>query len=942
MFKLNNELTLLLINEPTLGLLLYNKQNKDDHTLMLKQKLFANDPDSFYGLAYSIKDFSVTKNDEKTSYAGIWFPLNKVSALFKLYKNQNVLLDECSTYLIEHLMNVEELANTRKVIPTRDANWSIDKSVSQSNPPLFPYMVERGETGLKIKRMQEEDWKQFIHSFIQYMMCSTSLYESHVKPYVDDLLSTETNEAMTTWTKSLQIPLKCYTLSQHLYPLCLKKWNGKTDDPFQVVLLIHEPEAENSPWTIELYMKEWVSEKIVPIKSLFEGDHPFLVNPFPYYKMLYSNIKNIVPINRMCFDTPTLMLSLEELTDLLMHKTDEIEAASIAILIPDRWKENHVIPQAKGVIYSEEEGSNSQSTNWRNSKISLSFLIDNHEISEFQFKQWVEEKRQLIFFNNHWVKWDLLQAEKLLKEYELASVSEELIYDVWRQTLAPNNLEEQRSDATIQWCLDKSVLNTFSLYSHHQLEDKWSNTLRSYQKEGALWLLKMRAAKLGACLADDMGLGKTVQTIAYLETVKLKENENQPFLIVCPTSLVENWVSEIQSFAPSFTFYVHAGKPSERRAMLQNCKVDIIISSYPLTLRDSQYFEKQNWSALILDEAQRIKNVNSKQRKAIKNINSNHKIALTGTPIENEPKEIWSLIDLLNPGFLRDEEWFTKNFLTNKNVEQALDKLKTLVNPFILRRTKKQFKHELMLPNKKEIKHIIALTKEQKVLYEAVVEELLEDLPSYSMLEKRSRLFQAITQLKQICNHPAHFTKESNIANMKGRSNKWDTCMSLLAHNQVEAKQTLLFTQYRYIGNLLQKAIAKELNTTVPFFHGQLSMKDRQNMITSFQAERRYPVMIISLRAGGFGLNLTNASEVIHYDRWWNPAVEDQATDRVYRIGQKRDVTVHTFISEGTIEQKLDNLLQEKKALQQSLLQSTSVPLWELNDTEIASLLKLR
>ncbi|MCD8511001.1 MAG: DEAD/DEAH box helicase [Bacillus sp. (in: Bacteria)] len=324
-------------------------------------------------------------------------------------------------------------------------------------------------------------------------------------------------------------------------------------------------------------------------------------------------------------------------------------------------------------------------------------------------------------------------------------------------------------------------------------------------------------------------------------------------------------------------------------------------------------------------------------------MNTYHVVALTGTPVENDPIELWSIIDLLNPGYLKDQAWFQSKFLHGGTDEgDQLEQLKTLVSPFLLRRKKEQFVKELGLPEKRIIQHTVPLSDEQKILYEAVVNDLLIDYAELSLVEKRSRVFKAITKLKQICNHPAHYLKEPSIHRMMDRSGKWDLCLELLEKNWREGKRTLIFTQYRYLGNMLQQFILQEWGIEIPFFHGQLKIEKRKELIDKFQKEKKDPFLLISLRAGGVGLNLTAATEVIHFDRWWNPAVENQATDRVYRIGQKEAVTIHTFTAKGTIEEKMNQLIGEKLTMQDALLNGSASPIWKLDDEEMLALFSLR
>lgn len=938
------------------GVLLTNKESAkrkpDSDSLIFKHHLFRHDAESFYGFSYEIRNITYLENNIPTTMEGVWIPIANLSTLLShmsTWKNDDNLVLDKTTLSFQQLLHViQNQLVDKKFIPGRNGEWELEKGMEllthASLPPVLSEKLD-GSNQFETKREQINAHHQFFNQYLQHVVLRD--FDKWVHPYYQSLLL-QKDKQIQLWIKALQRPMDQYLLSEHLYPFALKSWNGKTEKPFQFQLLVQEGHGQSSPWTLKLYVKEWATGNYHSIEGIYNGKHPFLTNPMPFIKDQWKRLKNVYPIAMMKLENGECKLSLEEITHFLFHQTSEIEKQGVTVLIPDQLGERFAKPKIMGTIHPVEQVSDS---NYRSTRISWTFLINGMTVDDIQFKEWVEGRQEMVYIHNHWVRWDLALAEKLYKEYQNSS-RESAFYNNWRKAFLAENiplndeLEIDKYDGTdgeIQWSFSHSW-EQIKYKETTPFTNKWESLLRSYQRDGVQWLLKMREYGLGACLADDMGLGKTIQTIAYMDMTKTVYQE-KPFLIICPTSLVTNWVQELEKFASNLSIYVHEGKPVERRARWKEAylRSDIILCSYPLAVRDMGIIQGFQYLCLVLDEAQRVKNVQTKIRNAIRKITSTHIIALSGTPVENDPMELWSIIDLLNPGYLKDQDWFQSKFLQRDNDEgEKLKQLKALVNPFLLRRKKEQFAEELELPEKRLYQHTVPLTDEQKVLYEAVVNDLLEEYLELSVVEKRSRVFKAITKLKQICNHPAHYLKEPSIHHMTGRSGKWDLCIDLLEKNWRAGKRTLIFTQYRYLGNLLQQFIHQHWNVNVPFFHGQLSVSKRKELVDKFQKEQTDPFLLISLRAGGVGLNLTAATEVIHFDRWWNPAVENQATDRVYRIGQKRAVTVHTFLTEGTIEEKLNQLIGEKLSLQDALLNGAASPIWKLSDEEMLALFQLR
>jgi SNF2 family DNA or RNA helicase len=471
--------------------------------------------------------------------------------------------------------------------------------------------------------------------------------------------------------------------------------------------------------------------------------------------------------------------------------------------------------------------------------------------------------------------------------------------------------------------------------------------MRPYQIRGYSWLAFLRRWGLGACLADDMGLGKTVQAIALLLTQRAERGDGAaPALVICPTSVVGNWKREVERFAPGLRVMVHHGgdRASGEEFLAAAREHDLVISTYGLVRRDVEDLARVQWGDVILDEAQNIKNPQAKQAQAVRSLPAANRIALTGTPVENRLSELWSILQFLNPGFLGSQAGFRRSFalpIERYQDRDAAERLKGLVGPFILRRLKSDPAIIQDLPDKLEMKVYCSLTAEQATLYEAVVNESLERIRSAEEgIERRGVVLGALTRLKQVCNHPAHFLGDGSP--LPGRSGKLDRLGEMLEEALLVGDRALVFTQYAEMGHMLRAYLQSLFGVQVLFLHGGTPQKKRDDMVARFQMEDGPPILLLSLRAGGTGLNLTAANHVFHFDRWWNPAVEDQATDRAYRIGQARDVQVHKFLCAGTLEERIDQLIESKKALAASVVSSGEGWLTELSTDELRDLMALR
>ncbi|MEM7028563.1 MAG: DEAD/DEAH box helicase [Chloroflexota bacterium] len=479
--------------------------------------------------------------------------------------------------------------------------------------------------------------------------------------------------------------------------------------------------------------------------------------------------------------------------------------------------------------------------------------------------------------------------------------------------------------------------------------------LRPYQQYGYSWLDFMQRWGMGACLADDMGLGKSIQTITLLLAEKEQQGQLQgPVLLVAPTSVVSNWAMEVQRFAPTLITHQHQGPDRLRKkAFIKQAKqVDLILTSFSLIRQDQETLQQIDWYGVVLDEAQNIKNPATKQARAIFQLKTQFRLALTGTPVENRLSELWSIMQFLNPGYLGSRQNFRAAFalpIERYHDEDATQKLRQMTAPFILRRLKSDRSVIQDLPEKNEMKIYYQLSQEQATLYEAVVQDSIEKMTESDGIERQGLVLGMLMKLKQICNHPAQFMHQAGETvrfdsqdDMK-RSGKLARITEMLTETMTVGDRSLIFTQFKEMGDILTTHLQQSIGVSPLFLHGGIPAKKRPAMIRRFQEDSDGPpVFILSLKAGGTGLNLTRANHVFHFDRWWNPAVEDQATDRAFRIGQTRQVQVYKFVCLGTLEERIDEMIESKKALADSVVGRGENWVADLSTQELRELVTLR
>lgn len=602
-------------------------------------------------------------------------------------------------------------------------------------------------------------------------------------------------------------------------------------------------------------------------------------------------------------------------------------------------------------------------------KLSLDTMLDfdwqlaigDQLLGEEEFQQLVSLKQPLVQMRGQWIEVKAEEIEALQGLWKRKQKGQQIsLLDILRSGIIPSEsvgasmVESKNAEImglpvshlevegwlqkTLEHLQDRKQLQMFSV------PRDFHGQLRPYQLRGFSWLRFITDLGLGACLADDMGLGKTIQCLAFLLSLHEDRQAAGPVLLICPTSVVGNWQREADRFAPGLRSIVHHG-PSRLTGedfIREAGKTQLLISSYSLLSRDYELFKQIAWQGIILDEAQNIKNPETIQARTVKSLDSHFRIAMTGTPIENRLQELWSIMDFLNPGYLGNMNSFNKKFavpIEKYHDQESSQKLSRTVVPFILRRKKSDPGIAPELPEKLEDKTYCSLIKEQATLYEAVVQDSMTRLENLEGMERRGVVLATLLKLKQLCNHPALLLKDHSP--LPGRSGKLNRLEEMLEEITSRGEKALIFTQYAEWGTLLRDYLQKKLGQEVFWLHGGTPRMAREQMIQRFQEDEQPAIFILSVKAGGVGINLTRANHVFHYDRWWNPAVEEQATDRAYRIGQNRNVEVHKFVCAGTLEEKIDELIEKKRALGSEIIGNGEDQLTELSTDELRKMLSL-
>lgn len=622
------------------------------------------------------------------------------------------------------------------------------------------------------------------------------------------------------------------------------------------------------------------------------------------------------------------------------------EEAGIMCRVPDWWKKkkNNL---GLSIIVGEKEPS----------KVGLDAILDfspvfkmgDEFLAEKELREFLKMAEGLIKYKGKWIEINKNRLEVLLQAFdkvkELTEKGELSIGEAMRLELKGNELldisadEVEISISNGQWL--KSTMKSLiqpKILAEVTTVSSFHGVLRPYQENGYQWLYQMSKLKFGACLADDMGLGKTIQMIAYLEYTRIHYGGQA--LLVLPASLIGNWQAEIERFAPEMPYQILHKTAVKGNGTIQ-IKEDsfLYITTYGMASR-LEDLKNKTWDYLILDEAQAIKNPGTKQTKTIKQIPAKMRFAMTGTPIENRLGDLWSLFDFLNQGLLGTAKEFTSFTAELKEYSGGYTRLRKMIQPFILRRLKTDKNIISDLPDKLEINSYTTLTNKQIALYKQLIKQVEEKLLNAEGIERKGLVLSTIVKFKQICNHPDQYIGREEFK--PSQSGKFEQLGEICETIREKHERVLVFTQFREMTEPISDYLVKIFGKKGFVLHGGTPVKKRSEIVAQFNGEQYIPYMVLSLKAGGVGLNLTAANHVIHFDRWWNPAVENQATDRAFRIGQTKNVMVHKFITKNTIEEKIDIILEEKRKLSGDILSSEGEQwITEYSNEELMNLFSL-
>ncbi|AOV08810.1 DEAD/DEAH box helicase [Sporosarcina ureilytica] len=745
-------------------------------------------------------------------------------------------------------------------------------------------------------------------------------------------------------------------------------WPGEsqTTIPVRTALRLTEPEEESdsTEWLLETIVinergRHWtpaIRKKHLPIaEALTERWKPYATEILKRQSEMLSFLQSLQPERQDQF--LSIPMADAEVRIFLQEDLPLLQSFGYPVILP-AWLKS--ITESKMRVRTNASVQSYQSATGLDEVLAFdwSFSLGGNEIDQQSFQRLVDENREYIRSGDEWFHIDPVWLQKIRDLMERADAGEwtvkDLLFQEIPEEIAPlaNDDEELESDPLLEFSMQKSLRTYMETLAEKKglpsagIPAELNATLRPYQEDGYNWLVFMRDNHFGACLADDMGLGKTVQLITYLLNVHNRPETTGPSLIVCPTSVLGNWQKELERFAPSLSVHLHYGPSREKdeafTTLIQSEKPDVILTTYGTASQDGEMLAETEFTAITLDEAQNIKNMQTKQSRAIRKLHGQHHIALTGTPIENRLSELWAIFDFIHRGYFGNFRTFTDQFIIpieRDDSERDKRKLRAKIRPFLLRRTKSDPDLLLNLPKKLEQNEYTPLTTEQAALYESFLDETKFKLQTLTGFEKKGLVLTMLNRLKQLCNHPALFLKEPNrpASEMVARSEKLKSIVSMSSNIAANGEQCIIFTQYIGMGRLIQHCLSELHDIDAPFLTGSMPKTQRDGLVDEFQ-KGSFPIFILSLRAGGTGLNLTAANHVLHADRWWNPAVENQATDRAYRIGQTKFVHVHKFVTIGTIEEKIDKMLEEKAALSADLILSNQW-LADLSDNELDDLL---
>ncbi|TYQ23571.1 DEAD/DEAH box helicase [Pseudanabaena sp. UWO311] len=812
--------------------------------------------------------------------------------------------------------------------------------------------------------------KQVSESLLE--QCLNFSKDSFANGIIDSSAALEEYQQWQAWRQKIK-----RTQSDSAFYLCFQlQAPFKKEEPWQLQFQVAPKQDPSLKFSLADYWTMTAAKKKALEKQFGKEFEQNLLLNLGYAARIYNPVWQGLETDRPV----GLSLNLDQAFEFLKESAWVLEDAGYKVVVPAWWT-----PVGRRKAKIKLKGSGKSATS---SKTQAKSYFGFEQLVEYQYelaigdeivsaKEWeqlVNAKAPLVKFRGEWIELDRDKMQEMLTFWQKQGqgTSAMSLIDLMKLTATDPDWEVDRN-STLSEMLSK--LQDKQQFEPIENPPQLNGTLREYQKRGVAWLQYLESLGLNGCLADDMGLGKTVQIIARLvneraaiggvaEPTKAKKtaktaksqkvipavvsiNEIPPTLLIAPTSVVGNWQKEIEKFAPHLRAIVHHGsdRTQNAQAFQDICQThDLIITSFTLIRKDEAMFSSMNWHRIVIDEAQNIKNPKAAQTKAILKLEAKHRLALTGTPVENRLLDLWSIFNFLNPNYLGKEAQFKKSFETpiQKNNDQIqAGVLKKLVEPFILRRVKTDQSIIKDLPDKIEQKLYTNLTKEQASLYEVVVRDVEKQLNEVEGIQRKGLILSTLLKLKQICNHPRQFLQDGSDFTTE-RSHKLSRLSEMMEEVISEGESILIFTQFTEIGDALEKYVRQKLHYNTYYIHGGTNRDKRERMITEFQDPETEPsVFILSLKAGGVGITLTKANHVFHFDRWWNPAVEDQATDRAFRIGQKKNVFVHKFITIGSLEERIDQMIEDKKKLAGAIVGADESWLTELDNDKFKQLIAL-
>jgi hypothetical protein len=739
------------------------------------------------------------------------------------------------------------------------------------------------------------------------------------------------------WIRSLGWTGETDGLSRSLASIYreVKEWRGRYEwlarVPFKPAVTLSGGEDPDR-WRLEYSFVRSSPDGTIPARDVWNASGDHNAGYMRRYALLtLGGIGAVFPPVERSLELPApegCPLTLAETADFLRNRAPELTEMGVKVIYPDWWSDN----SSEMLTIRGTRGENS-SFRWR-------LAWRGTVLSDEEKRAAVDGDCPLIRLRGEW-----------------AYISRERAAAV---TLRLERLPEDISPVdAVRLAIKDHIIDGFS--DTPELESIYGalrngvppeilpapknmrGELRPYQALGYSWLAFLSGLGIGACLADDMGLGKTIQALALVQRYRDMDRP-RPVLLICPTSVIETWRVEAEKFFPSLPLYIHYGHDRRRGASFARAAESsaLVTSSYALLHRDAELYKNIGWRGVILDEAQNIKNPDTRQARAARSLRADWKIALTGTPVENHAGDIWSIMEFLMPGMLGGRRYFANccvKPISAARDSAAMEKLKNAVRPFIMRRLKTDPAIAPDLPRKIETVEYCGLTREQMKLYAAVADKFTRGLNGVFGIKRRGLVLAGLTRMKQICDHPSLFAKDGDFATE--RSSKLERLMSLAEEMYAAGDRALIFTQYAEMGKILKHQLQERFGRGAFFLRGGVPRADRDKMVRAFQESGAARFFVLSLRAGGVGLNLTRANQVVMYDRWWNPAVETQAIDRAYRIGQASNVQVHIFCCKGTLEERIGDMMASKKTLADSVIPERDNWIAELSDRELKKLVAL-